>query len=351
MIEEEQAVREQEESPAVEAPVDEHEAKRQALREEVKKQEEARKAVPEPVAKPAFVQGTLKCKAQPAILQRVLSAGTVLEEEIVPFYFTEEGCRVRFMNQSHTRMLDAFISSDDFDEYECEGEVRIGLAMTPKKKKDAPPSIDKFVSRAKTGISFEVAGGNLLVGVENDDRVANYELHYFEAPPLSKVPKIKYTVRLSMDRTSMGESIKDALQIATFAEFTATEGTISIFAKGDAGKVTIPFGEGTMFPVDLTIDAPAKVMYDIEVFNDMIDTLGAEEIVFEYARNTPCKISAKIVDTEIDLASQNGSQMAFYLTPRIANDEERTKALKDGKKMAEQKKAEEDAAAAKPSGQ
>jgi len=300
--------------------------------------QEPKASVPEPVAKPVFKMGTLKCKGSPVLFKSILNCIGPLEDvEVVPFYFSETGLIVRTMNGSHNRMLDAEITADDFDEYSCEGEVRLGLRMTRAKGgSNAPPGIDKYVARATESFGLEVVSGELNAIAESKTRKTTFLLHFNEAPSLSRMPKIVFDVKLKMDRVGISEAIKDALLISKNATFNAENNAITIKAVGDAGKSESRFGEGSMFPVDIAIGKPSISSYDIEVFDNMVAALGAEEVIFEFSHNMPCKLVSNVIE-ENDMVGT--SKIAYYLAPRIESDSELTSAKKRAKEAV--KKAED----------
>jgi DNA polymerase III sliding clamp (beta) subunit (PCNA family) len=304
----------------------EPEAPEEEKKEEPKQEAQAPK-LPEAKAAPVFVQGKLKCKSDPLPFKNILTAAATLDIEVVPFYFDQDGCKVRAMSESHNRMLDAFISADDFDEYDCEGEVRIGLKLS--KTKPAYIGFEKYMARAKDAIEMEIGKeAGIKLSLIRGDHSTDYALHYFEAAPLSRVPNVKFDVQFNMERVVFESMIDDGLLISNRAEFEAVDQALYFRTTGDAGTSESIFGTGSMFPINININKPARTTYDIDVFKKMLGALNADEILFEYSQNIPARITANLApDLEVVTSV---SKMVFYLAPRIQSDT----AKKEGKKKA-----------------
>ncbi|RLE55585.1 MAG: proliferating cell nuclear antigen (pcna) [Thermoprotei archaeon] len=222
------------------------------------------------------------------------------------FVFTPDALTLRALDPSKVALVDLYLPSTVFDEYECDGVVRAGILMD---------ILSKIMKRgkAKQTVTMEVKERRLhiiLSGKKTPVRrfgIPIIEVASEEIPE----PKIPYTARVKMTSEVLDEILRDADTIADAVKFIASPDEFIIKALAEGGKALearYPSSSEAFLEYEVTEEAEA--MYGLDYLIDFVKRMADVSDIVEIRFST-----AKPITLTFEIPG--GGRVLFMLAPRV----------------------------------
>lgn len=237
------------------------------------------------------------------IWKRVIDAVEVLVDEAV-FRASKDALRVRAMDPSHVAMVDVNLPAGIFDEYECSGDVAIGLSLD---------EMGKVMRRAGASDELELvldeAAGSLRVHLKGaTSRTFRLSLLDIggEEPP---TPSIKFNVEAKMLSDALVQALKDAELFSDHVQISATPDGLRITASGDTSGVEVKIDKGSEALLELNTAENSRAIYALSYLSDMIKAASVSETVtLSFSTDMPLKLEFRVLGE---------GKVTYWLAPRI----------------------------------
>ncbi|HIQ03202.1 MAG TPA: proliferating cell nuclear antigen (pcna) [Desulfurococcales archaeon] len=218
------------------------------------------------------------------------------------FVVNEEGLHMRTMDSSHIAMIDIYVPSTAFEEFEVEGESSIGVNFD---------ELSKIMRRATKGekLTLSVDEGKLSI-IFTGKMVREFKLPMLDiSSEKLPEPKVKFNVTARMQSSIFRDMIKDLEPIGEAVTFNAEENKLKVKASSERGiaEVILDVESGAL--LDLNIKEPSIATYSLDYLKDISGVAQAVDIVvLNYSSNMPLKLDFEI---------PNGGRVTLYLAPRV----------------------------------
>ncbi|MEM4576781.1 MAG: proliferating cell nuclear antigen (pcna) [Candidatus Nezhaarchaeales archaeon] len=217
---------------------------------------------------------------------------------------SEEGLRLRAMDPSKIAMIDFEMPRDAFDEYQCDGEMTIGLNFD---------ELNKIVKRgsAKEKVQLEVPPGSARLKVILKGKASRsfsiplIDLEYEELP----TPTLSFNVKATVMADTFEEALKDVELVSDYVKLEGRPNAIVVRGQSDKGEVeaTLTAETGALLELDLKEESVAS--YSLEYLMDMLKANKAAEVAtLEFSTNMPLSLTFPI---------PGGGTIRYYLAPRL----------------------------------
>ncbi|HDO19934.1 MAG: proliferating cell nuclear antigen (pcna) [archaeon GB-1867-097] len=234
--------------------------------------------------------------------RNIIEAASELIDEAT-FVAKSDGLHMRSMDPSHVAMIEVTLPSTFFDEYVCDGEVKIGLNLDEFKK---------LLKRASASDRLEMEiseRGRLTI------RFAGKALRTFKMPlmdiPLEELPSpsLDFNVYARLISDVLKDAIKDANVISDYVKFIAEGDSLMLSASGDRGDVEVKLSEDMGSLVELEVKEASASTYSLSYLSDMMRAASTTDIVsLQFSSDMPLKL-------EFELPAEG--RITYYLAPRI----------------------------------
>ncbi|MEM1744947.1 MAG: proliferating cell nuclear antigen (pcna) [Candidatus Nezhaarchaeales archaeon] len=217
---------------------------------------------------------------------------------------SEEGVRLRAMDPSKIAMIDFEMPRDAFDEYQCDGEVMLGLNFD---------EVKKVVKRgsAKEKVQLEVPPGSARLKITFKGKATRsfsiplIDVEYEELP----TPSISFNVKATVMADIFEDALKDVELVSDYARLEGRSNAIVVKGQSDRGEVETTLTTETGALLELEVKEEAIASYSLEYLMDMLKANKAAEVVtLEFSSGMPLSLTFPI---------PGGGTIRYYLAPRL----------------------------------
>ncbi|MEM0218323.1 MAG: DNA polymerase sliding clamp [Desulfurococcaceae archaeon] len=246
----------------------------------------------------------LKLRFRDAVVWKysIVAISKIIEE--ANFKATSDGIKLRAMDPSAVVLVDFYIPSSAFYEYDISGDVVIGLNME---------ELAKMLRRARKGdeLVLEVLPGG-RIGISLEGRgfrrfvLSSIELSYEEPPEIS----FEETFTGKILPKLFKDVIKELEPISDTIEFYAPpdEGKLILRAESEIAEAQIELSSASGALIEYTSTSEAKSKYTLDYFVDIVAASQvAETLSLGFGVETPIRLTY-----ELPL----GGKLEFYVAPR-----------------------------------
>lgn len=219
------------------------------------------------------------------------------------FTAAPEGLKLRALDPSKVAMVDLLIPQNAFEEYEVDGEVRIGVNFD---------DLVKVIKRGKSDerIVFETTENRLRVSF------VGRAVRTFSLPLIDVIgeelpePRTTFTVKARMLSDAFRDVLKDVELVSDNVKFIGEEDGLKIQARGDRGEVEAKFSIETGSLLEYDVTEPSSSLYGVDFLLNIVGKAYriSELTTLEFGTNKPLALT-------FDVAS--GGILKYYLAPRM----------------------------------
>ncbi|RLE60148.1 MAG: proliferating cell nuclear antigen (pcna) [Thermoprotei archaeon] len=229
------------------------------------------------------------------------SLATIIDE--ANFIASENGLSLRALDPGRIAMVELDMPREIFEEYEAEGEVKIGVNFD---------DFNKIIKRAKADnkLVLEVKENKLIVilqgRVERRFTLPLLDIAGQELPE----PKLNLTVMAKMLSDTFRDALKDASLMSESIRLKAMEDRLILQAKSDKGELEAVFTLEAGSLLDLEITEPAESSYGLDFLEKIVSKAYriSDIITLQFATNMPLSMT-------FDIAG--GGSLKYLLAPRM----------------------------------
>lgn len=249
-----------------------------------------------------ITQNTFKVKLGKTDFEQVLKLADPLVEEIT-LNFDTEGLTFRIMDPSHVCMLDIALPNNNFEVYEIDANMKIGLRI-----KEVLKILKEF--NKNDFITMSVNSDNNLI-LEN--KGISYKIKLIESSEIDQpLPRIPYNSYVTLYGNDLKTYLKKINALSDYLTISVDNNICTIETKSDNGECEIKLYKGQEELIEIgsngdfnrsTFSIDYLMPYLKAMSNNYAHTLS-------FSGNKPLRVSSKIF---------NLGRVDFYLAPRIEN--------------------------------
>jgi proliferating cell nuclear antigen len=238
--------------------------------------------------------------------QIVDALATLLTE--AHFLIRPDGISLIQYDSSRAAMVNLFLPSDIFQEYNCKGEhgMCLGLDELGKVSKRMAGDDELEFNLDESQNRFEIK----MIGQAE----RTFKIHLL-TPPEEKTQKISPTfeIRAEMLSDAFKQVVKDIGVVSNHMKIKATKDTLSFGGEGDVGEaeVSLKLGDDFLLHV-LEVKHDAIAMYALSYLTEIAKAISSETLTLRMTGNKPVMLEFSIAENGI---------ISFLLAPRIERRE------------------------------
>jgi proliferating cell nuclear antigen len=252
----------------------------------------------------SYMVKSLRLKFREATVWKysIVAISKIIEE--ASFRINQDGVRLRAMDPSGVALVDFYIPSTAFYEFDVPGEVTLGANMD---------ELSKVLRRARKGdelvLEFQQAG---KLGVYLEGRgsrkftLPSIELSYQEIPEISfeEAFKCKMLPKLFKDVVKELEAISDAVELYA----PANSDMLYLRAESEIAEAEVVLSGSSGALIEYTSSGEARSKYTIDYLVDIATaSQAAETMEIAFGVETPLRLTYEL---------PGGGMLQFYVAPR-----------------------------------
>jgi proliferating cell nuclear antigen len=232
----------------------------------------------------------------------IVAISKIIEE--ASFKVNEEGIRLRAMDPSGVALVDFYIPSSAFYEFEVSGEIVFGVNMeeltkTLRRAKKGDELVLEIPQRGRLGVYLEGRGSRRFT-------LPSIELSYQELPEISFEERFKCKLlpKLFKDVVKEIEAISDAMELYA----PEGEGNLYVRATSEIAEAEIVLSASTGALIEHTSTGEARSKYTVDYLSDIVGASQAvETLELAFGQETPLRLTYEL---------PGGGMLQFYVAPR-----------------------------------
>lgn len=265
------------------------------------------------MAKKKVVQREFELKKDNSrILKGIIETLSSIIDE-AEFTITPEALIVSAMDPSKICLLRVKIRKEDFDEYKCAEECKIGLNLD---------DLDKILRRSNTKDSIELLFNEgeqklkIKMKREESERARTFSLALLDLDtkevPIDNLLEIEYNTILTIEPDLLIEAIKDAEIYAEVLNMKSTEGQgLTFSASGQIGEMNYELGLDELIEPEINEDCSAS--YSLTFLKAILKIASiTERLELSLRTDHPIKMVFNLLE---------GGELFYFLAPRVDEEE------------------------------
>lgn len=242
------------------------------------------------------------------IIETLASIIDETEFKVTPKEFT-----ISAMDPSRICLLKLSIKKDDFDEYDCSQDSKVGLNLD---------DLDKILKRSTSNdaveISFNEKEQKIKIKMQREgaSRTRTFSLALLdidiEEIPMDNLLKIEYPSKWVMEPDFLVEAIKDAEIYSEILNINANEGKGLIFSSsGQIGEMEYDLNEEDLIETDL--QGSSSGAYSLTFLKAILKIASiTEKLEIALKTDHPLKMNFDLLE---------GGKLNYFLAPRVEEEE------------------------------
>jgi len=242
------------------------------------------------------------------ILRGIVEALASIIDE-TEFIITTKELSIRAMDPSRICLLQLLMTKDDFDEYECDEDTKIGLNLE---------DLDKILKRSSPNdsveLNFEPKSQKLKIKMKQrtSKKTRTFSLALLDIEmediPMENLLKIEYNADWSMDPGFLVEAIKDAEIYSEILNIKAEEDKGLVFSSvGQIGEMEYVLAFDEILETD--IKGSSKGAYSLQFLKSILKIENiTEKLTISLKDDHPLKLIFNILE---------GGILSYFLAPRV----------------------------------
>ncbi len=254
---------------------------------------------------------TLKLENSRILKGIVETLASIIDE--TEFRVTPKDFTISAMDPSRICLLKLSIKKDDFDEFECSKESKIGLNLD---------DLDKILKRSTTNdtveINFNESDQKIKIKMQREgvSRTRTFSLALLdidiEEIPMDNLLKIDYPSKWVIDTDFLVEAIKDAEIYSEILNINANEGKGLIFSSsGQIGEMEYDLNDEDL--IESQIQGSSSGAYSLTFLKAILKIASiTEKLEISLKTDHPLKMNFDLLE---------GGELSYFLAPRVEEEE------------------------------
>jgi proliferating cell nuclear antigen len=234
--------------------------------------------------------------------QIVDALATLLTE--AHFLVNTDGISLIQYDSSRAAMVDLFLPSGIFQEYNCKGEHDISLGLDElgkvSKRMAGDDRLEFDLDQSQNRFEIKMVG--------QAERTFKIQLL---TPPEERTQKISPTfeIRAEMLSDAFKQAVKDIGVVSNHMKITVRKGSLDFGGAGDVGEaeVSMSLGDESLLQ-SLEVKQDATSMYALSYLTEIAKAISSETLTLRMTGNKPVMLEFSIAE---------GGLIKFLLAPRI----------------------------------
>ncbi|MFW9876431.1 MAG: proliferating cell nuclear antigen (pcna) [Candidatus Thorarchaeota archaeon] len=255
---------------------------------------------------------TLKLENSRILKGIIETLASIIDE--TEFRVTPKEFQITAMDPSRICLLKLSIKKDDFDDYKCSKESKVGLNLD---------DLDKILKRSALNDSVEIdfnqAEQKIKIKMQREgvSRTRTFSLALLdidiEEIPMDNLLNIEYPSKWVIDPDFLVEAIKDAEIYSEILNISATEGTGLIFSSsGQIGEMEYDLTEDDL--IESQLDGSSSGAYSLTFLKAILKIAPiTEKLEISLKTDHPLKMAFDLLE---------GGELSYFLAPRVEEEEE-----------------------------
>ena len=254
---------------------------------------------------------TLKLENSRILKGIIETLASIIDE--TEFRVTPKDFTISAMDPSRICLLKLAIKKDDFDEFKCEKESKVGLNLD---------DLDKILKRSAVNdsveISFSETDPKLKIKMQREgtQRTRTFSLAILdidiEEIPMDNLLKIEYPTKWVIDPEFLVEAIKDAEIYSDILNIKAEENQGLVFnSSGQIGEMIYDLNEDDL--INSTINGTNSASYSLTFLKAILKIASiTEKLEISLKSDHPLKMIFNLLE---------GGELSYFLAPRVEEAE------------------------------
>jgi len=256
--------------------------------------------------------GSFKIKKENSRILKVIieTLASIIDE--TEFLVTPDEFTITAMDQSRICLLKLTIKKDDFDEYECDKDCKVGLNLD---------DLDKIFKRSSTNdaieLQFNEKDQKITIKMQKEDstRVRTFSLSLLdidiEEVPMDSLLKIEYPSKWGIEPDLVVEAIKDAEIYAEILNLKAEQGKgLTFSSSGQIGEMRYELDEDDLIGANLNETQSGS--YSLTFLKAILKIASITETLEMSLRSDhPLRMIFNILE---------GGELSYFLAPRVVEE-------------------------------
>jgi len=217
------------------------------------------------------------------------------------------------MDPSRICLLKLSINKDDFDEFECSKDSKVGLNLD---------DLDKILKRSAANdavtINFDEADQKIKIKMQREgvSRTRTFSLALLdidiEEIPMDNLLKIEYSSKWVIDTDFLVEAIKDAEIYSEILNILANEGKGLVFSSsGQIGEMEYDISVEDL--IDSQLQGSSSGAYSLTFLKAILKIASiTEKLEISLKTDHPLKMDFDLLE---------GGKLSYFLAPRVEEEE------------------------------
>jgi len=254
---------------------------------------------------------TLKLENSRILKVIVETLASIIDE--TEFRVTPKEFTISAMDPSRICLLKLSINKDDFDEFECSKDSKVGLNLD---------DLDKILKRSAANdavtINFDEADQKIKIKMQREgvSRTRTFSLALLdidiEEIPMDNLLKIEYSSKWVIDTDFLVEAIKDAEIYSEILNILANEGKGLVFSSsGQIGEMEYDISVEDL--IDSQLQGSSSGAYSLTFLKAILKIASiTEKLEISLKTDHPLKMDFDLLE---------GGKLSYFLAPRVEEEE------------------------------
>ena len=254
---------------------------------------------------------TLKLENSRILKGIVETLASIIDE--TEFRVTPKEFTISAMDPSRICLLKLSIKKEDFDDYQCSKESKVGLNLD---------DLDKILKRSAANDSVEIdfneADQKIKIKMQREgvSRTRTFSLALLdidiEEIPMDNLLKIEYPSNWVIDTDFLVEAIKDAEIYSEILNINANEGQGLIFSSsGQIGEMEYDLNEEDL--IESALQGSSSGAYSLTFLKAILKIASiTEKLEISLKTDHPLKMNFDLLE---------GGKLSYFLAPRVEEEE------------------------------
>ena len=254
---------------------------------------------------------TLKLENSRILKVIVETLASIIDE--TEFRVTPKEFTISAMDPSRICLLKLSINKDDFDEFECSKESKVGLNLD---------DLDKILKRSAANdavtINFDEADQKIKIKMQREgvSRTRTFSLALLdidiEEIPMDNLLKIEYSSKWVIDTDFLVEAIKDAEIYSEILNILANEGKGLVFSSsGQIGEMEYDISVEDL--IDSQLQGSSSGAYSLTFLKAILKIASiTEKLEISLKTDHPLKMDFDLLE---------GGKLSYFLAPRVEEED------------------------------